>query len=158
MFFAPALRYFQYHASRTARSSAKIIPITMPAMAPEDNELREVLLGCWNGEGPLVDKPLPFTVEVGEESLMQELSSESPTYLRSEEPPERPCESIIAKVIDVPSETSAIQLYEVGPAGGRSTKGSPRGIIPCKVLAIASGEKKVKLTLTNIVTGCTAPV
>lgn len=72
------------------------------AVAPEVDEVPE---------GPLV------IVDAGDELFMQELSSEEPTFKRSDDPPLCPCPSVSVNMRRVPALTLAFHRYEVCPAG-----------------------------------------
>ena len=64
------------------------------------------------------------------ESLPRQLeSSEKPTSFTSELPPVLPFASVIVNRMDVPAETSAIQLKNVGPFVGLMKNACPPGII-----------------------------
>jgi hypothetical protein len=115
--------------------------MTVPAMAPIETLPLLAVFVVDSDEAELVvleDAVLDLDVvdvgnalvEEGDEESRQLLSSEIPTIFTSELPPWRPCESVIAKIIEVPGATLAVHVNEVGPVGGLRTNGVPEGIIP----------------------------
>lgn len=77
-----------------------------------------------------VDEGLWLEVEDGEAELRQLATLELATIIRSEDPPERPCASVIVKIIVVPAATSAIHEKLDPDEGDWTVNDFPLGMSP----------------------------
>ena len=115
---APVLDFFS-----VAPSTGDAVPVVV-----EDDELDD--------EDAVALKVGWTDSETGDCALRQVASDDAPTTLISEEPPLRPCASVIMNTIPVPALTSAIQSKDTGPFGGFKMKDSPPGTTPCTSVQI----------------------
>jgi len=68
-----------------------------------------------------------LTREEGKLPVRQVASSDNPTMSTLELPPDRPSESTMSNMSEVPAATSTIQSNEVDPLGGCNINESPPG-------------------------------
>jgi hypothetical protein len=112
----------------------------MPTIAPMVTPVSGLPSGELPGVGVEVDDPVAeadvavpegaFEVIAGETAPRQSVASDWPTVRNSALPPVRPFASNIEKITFVPAVILAVQSYDVGPVGGRTTKTSPPGMKP----------------------------